>query len=135
MSEPLIYISTYRVKEGKREQLEQFYKKVFALVEANEPQIIAFHAFFNEDGTEMTSIQVHPDTASMDFHMQIIRENWDESFSEYSQLLELDGVRIEYYGTPPASALEMDIQSGVDPILKPLHIAGFTRTSAKKQTA
>lgn len=130
MSAPLIYISAYRVKEGKRKQFEQYYKRIMAIVETNEPQIIAFHAFLNEDGTEMTSIQVHPDTASMDFHMQVLRENWDESFSEFSQMVELDGIRVEYYGTPPASALEMDIQGGVDPILKPLHIAGFTRTAA-----
>jgi hypothetical protein len=130
MSEPLIYLSTYRVKEGKREQLEKYFEKVFDIVERNEPQIIAFHAFLNEVGTELTSIQIHPDTASLDFHMQVLRENWDESFSEYADLFELDGVRIEYYGTPPASALEMDIQGGVDPILKPHHVAGFTRAMA-----
>lgn len=133
MSEPLIYISKYRVKEGKRKQFEEFYKKVFAIVEANEPQFIAFHAFLNEDGTEMTNIQVHPDTASMDFHMQVLRENWDESFSEFSQMLDI--VSVEYFGTPPASALEMDLQLDLSPNLNPLHIAGFTRTSAKTQTA
>ena len=129
MSKPLIFISTFRVKEGKREQLEQIYKKIVAIVEDKEPQIIAFNAFLNEEGTEMTSIQVHPDPTSMDFHMEVLRENWDESLSEYSQLIEPDGVRVEYYGTPPASALEMDIQAGVEPILKPRHIAGFTRAA------
>lgn len=44
-------------------------KEILKIVETNEPQVIAFHGFLNEDGTEMTSIQVHPDTASMDFHM------------------------------------------------------------------
>ena len=128
MSEPLIVISTFRVKEGKLEDLHRYYKKIVAIVEANEPQIIAFHGFLNEDGTEMTSIQVHPDTASMEFHMQVLKENWDESFSEYSQMA--DGIRGEYYGTPPASALEMTIQTGADPIIKPLHVAGFTRSAA-----
>jgi len=130
MTKPFISISTFRVKEGKRERLEQIYKKIVAIVEDKEPQILAFNAFLNEEGTEMTSIQVHPDTASMDLHMEVLRENWDESLSEYSQLIEPDGVRVEYYGTPSSSALEMDIQAGVKPILKPRHIAGFTRTAA-----
>lgn len=134
MSKPLIAIIKWKVKEGKVEQLKRFYEKLIAFVEANEPQMIAFHGFLNEEGTEMTSIQVHPDTASMDFHMQVMRENWD-LFGEYSQVLDATGSieagnQPEYYGTPPADALEMDIQFGADPILKPVHIAGFTRTAA-----
>jgi hypothetical protein len=40
--------------------------------------MIAFHGFVNDDGTEMTIIQVHPDTASMDFHMQVLTDKLDE---------------------------------------------------------
>jgi hypothetical protein len=127
MSAPLIVISTFRVKEGKLQELQRYYQKILDIVETNEPQLIAFHGFLNEDGTEMTSIQVHPDTSSMDFHMQVLRDNWDESFSEYSQMVE--GIGIEYYGTPPESALEMDVQSEMGLGLKPLHIAGFTRSA------
>ena len=128
MSEPLIVISTLRVNEDRLEDLKRYYKRVLKLVEANEPQLIAFHGFLNEDRTEMTSIQVHPDTASMDLHMQVLRENWDESFSEYAQMLEM--ISIEYYGTPPESALEMDRESEWGLSLSPLHIAGFTRSAA-----
>lgn len=128
MSEPLIVISTLRVKEGKLEDLKRYYKRILDIVETNEPRVIAFHGFLNEDRTEMTSIQVHPDTASMDFHMQVLRDNWDESFSEYGQMLEM--FSIEYYGTPPESALEMDRQSEWSLSLSPLHIAGFTRSGA-----
>jgi hypothetical protein len=127
MSEPLIVISTYRVKEGKLEDLKRYYKKILEIVEANERQLIAFHGFLNEDGTEMTNIQVHPDTASMDFHMQVLRDNWDESFSEYGQMLEV--ISVEYYGTPPESALEMDRQGGWGISLKPLHVAGVSRSA------
>lgn len=128
MSKPLIVISTLKVKEGKLEDLKRYYKRILDIVETNEPRLIAFHGFLSEDGMEMTSIQVHPDTASMDFHMQVLRENWDESFSEYGRMLEM--TRIEYYGTPPESALEMDQQSEWGLSLSPLHIAGFTRSAA-----
>jgi hypothetical protein len=125
--EPLILISTFRVKEGKLEELKRYYTKNVEFFKANEPRLIAFHGFLNEDGTEMTSIQVHPDTASMDFHMQILMDNWDKYFSEYGQLLE--NIGIEYYGTPPKSALEMDIALRPDLGLKPIHIAGFSRST------
>jgi len=129
MSEPFILISRWHVKEGKRERLEHFTKKIAAIVETNEPQIIGFNYYLNEDGTELTVIQIHPDSASMDFHMQVLRENWDESFSEYSQIVE-GNISVEYYGTPPASALELDFMNERVTHLNPLHVAGFIRTAA-----
>lgn len=60
MAEPLIFISKWKVKEGKLEDLMRYYKEILKIVEANEPPLIAFHGFVNEDGTEMTSIQIHP---------------------------------------------------------------------------
>lgn len=125
MAEPLIFISKWKVKEGKLEDLVRYYKEILEIVEANEPQLIAFHGFLNEDGTEMTSIQIHPDTASQDFHMQVLRDNRDESFSEYAQMLE--GISFDYYGTPAKGALDMDLESETPLSLNPRHIAGFTR--------
>lgn len=127
MATPLIFVSTYKVKEGKVEKLEDYFERVSRLVEVREPQIIAFNAFLSEDGTEMTTIQVHPDTASMDTHMQVLREMWDESFAEYADYLE-EGVSVAYYGTPAESALAMDREAGVAIDLKPRHLGGFTRS-------
>ena len=127
MSQPLFVITKFRVKEGKLEDLQRYYRKILSIVEANEPQIIAVQAFANEHGTEMTSIQVHPDTASLDFHMQVLKDNWDESYSQYGQMMEV--VSVEYYGTPPESALEMDRQGPWSLSVQPRHIAGFTRSS------
>jgi hypothetical protein len=127
MSKPLIVVSTFRVKEGKAAELKSYYQSIADIVAANEPQIIAFYGFLNEAATEMTSIQVHPDTASMDFHMQVLRDNWDESFSRYSELVE--AISVDYYGTPPPSALDMDLQREYRLGLKPRHLAGFVRTA------
>ncbi len=127
MPAPLIFIATYKVREDRVEDLERFFKRIAGLVEAKEPQIIAFNGFLNEDGTEMTSIQVHPDTESMETHMQVLRDAWDESFAGYTEVLE-EGVSVAYYGTPAESALAMDQESGVPIDLKPRHLGGFTRS-------
>jgi hypothetical protein len=128
VSEPFIVISKWRLKEGNLEELRKYYKRIVSIVKANEPQIIAFQGFLNEDGTEMTSIQIHPDTASMDFHMQVLRENWDETFSRYSQIVH-SNISIEYYGIPPASAVELDLMNERVTHFNSLHLAGFTRTA------
>jgi hypothetical protein len=125
MTGPVIVLSTVKVTEDKLPALTEYYQRVAEMVESNEPRIIAFNGFLNRAGTEMTSIQVHPDAASMEFHMQVLRDNWDEYFNENAQMLEYTS--ITYYGTPPATALEMD--AGLDNVsVKPRHMAGFTRT-------
>lgn len=126
MTQPLFVVSTFKVKEGRVDDVKKYYKKVLEIIEPNEPQLIAFHGFLNEHETEMASIQVHPDTESMEFHMHVLKDNWDESFSEYSELLE--GIDIAYYGAPPQTALDFDAGTRDAIGLKPRHIAGFTRT-------
>jgi hypothetical protein len=62
----------------------------------------------------------------MEFHMQVQRDNWEETFSEVVTMLE--GIRVDYYGAkPPDSALETFRQAGSDIRIKPTHLAGFTR--------
>jgi quinol monooxygenase YgiN len=78
MSQPFIAIAALGIKEGKLEDFTRFYKEVVETVEEHEPRMIAFHGFVDEDGTEMTIIQVHPDVASMDFHMQVLSNKLGE---------------------------------------------------------
>ncbi len=127
MSPPLVFVATFKVREGKIEELQGWYNRIAEIVETKEPREIAYNGFVNEEGTEMTSIQVHPDAASMETHMHVLRDAWDESFAEYNALLE--GVSVGYYGPAPESAVAMDRDSGLPIDLEPLHLGGFTRTS------
>jgi hypothetical protein len=127
MSGPFVIISTARIKEGKLEEFKRFYLELVDIIKANEPQLIAFHAFLSEDGTEMTGVQVHPNAASMDFHLQVLGDRMRKSF----EFIELK--HTEYYGTPSAGLLEVNSKlaaAGVVLSVKPLHIAGFTRSAA-----
>jgi quinol monooxygenase YgiN len=130
MSQPFISIATLRIKKGKLDDFTRSYKEVVETVMEHEPRIIAFHGFVNEDGTEMTIIQVHPDTASMDFHMQVLADKLAEHVARALGPELIEPKQVEYYGTPSESALEMDRQvPGLVVGIKPLHVAGFTRTS------
>ena len=130
MSEPFIYISTWRVKEGKLEELKQYYREIIEIVKEREPQLIAFHSFVNEEGTEMTSIQVHPHVASGDLHMEVLGQAMQALVEKYSNVFELiEGKHIEYYGGPNERYLEMDRQLNIAVDIKPVHIGGFSRAT------
>jgi quinol monooxygenase YgiN len=130
MSQPFISIATLRIKKGKLDDFTRSYREVVETVKEHEPRIIAFHGFVNEDGTEMTIIQVHPDTASMDFHMQVLTDKLAEHVARALGPELIEPKQVEYYGTPSESALEMDRQvPGLAVGIMPLHVAGFTRTS------
>jgi quinol monooxygenase YgiN len=130
MSQPFIAIATLRIKEGKLDDFTRSYREVVETVKEHEPRVIAFHGFVNEDGTEMTIIQVHPDTASMDVHMQVLRDKLGEHVARALEPELIEPTRVEYYGTSSESALEMDRQiPGLTVGIKPVHVGGFTRTT------
>jgi quinol monooxygenase YgiN len=129
MTQPFIAIATLRIKEGKLEDFTRAYKEVVEVVKEHEPRMIAFHGFVNDDGTEMTIIQVHPDTHSMDFHMQVLADKLGKHVAKALGPELIEPKHVEYYGTPSETALEMDRQiPGLVIGIKPMHVAGFTRT-------
>ena len=133
MFKPLIYISTWKIKEGRLEDYKQFAKELMEHFKTKEPQLIAFNMYFNEDETEMTSIQVHPDAASMDFHMQVLAKVIGEDMIEWMDRADfLEPKHIEIYGTPSANLLEADqplVDAGILRSIKHLHFIGFTRST------
>jgi hypothetical protein len=90
--------------------------------------------YLNEDGSEMTSIQVHPDAGSMDSHMKVLGEVLAEEMAEWverADFLEIN--HIEIYGEPSEALLQADqqwVDSGaLTRFIKPVHLAGFTRAA------
>jgi hypothetical protein len=128
VAEPFIFIGTHRIKEGKLESFKQYIPGFMEIVEANEPRMLYFGAYFNEDGTEVAIVQVHPDADSMEFHMQVVGEHIRESYEEFL----IDTKSIQIYGTPSDAALETMRQlagSGV-PVSIKSDYRGFNRLPA-----
>lgn len=129
MSEPFIFIGTYTLREGKLQDFKQQWLELLEMVEAKEPRLIAFHAYVNEDGTEVTGVQVHPDPDSMLFHMQVARDHISEAYQSVVEKTE----RIDIYGNPSDAVLEMirQVAESEAPLnVKAHHLGGFTRSSA-----
>lgn len=128
MSGPFIFIGTHRLKDGKLADYEAAWNELVAVVEANEPQMISFNSYANDEGTEVAVVQVHPDASSMELHMQVVREHITQA---YEDLLE-ETTSIQVYGELSDAArgmMEHLAGSGVALSVKPNAIGGFTRSS------
>jgi quinol monooxygenase YgiN len=100
MADPIIYIDRSEIQKGKIDEVKKAIKELAEFVEANEPQIIAYNVYITNDGTAMTVLHVHTDSASLAKHMNIA----GPIFSKFINLIKL--LRIEIYGNPGAGLLE-----------------------------
>jgi hypothetical protein len=126
MSGPFIFIATNRLKEGKLKGERERVPELSDFIEANEPRLIAFNEYVNEDGTEVGVVQVHPDADSMEFHMGVVRERAGRAYAETVDAT----TSIQVYGTSSDAVLQMLRQqagSGVPLSVRPHHLGGFTR--------
>jgi hypothetical protein len=126
MVDPFIFVQTAPIKEGRLEGYKTDFKDTVALVADREPRILHFASYINEEGTEQTVVQVHPDAESMRFHMQIAAQHIEE---RGPRNLDFSRMRIEVYGTPTEPVLELMRElagSGVPVTVKTL-ASGFNR--------
>ena len=126
MTEPFIFIQTAPIKEGMLEGYKQDFTETVELVKAKHPRMIHFASYINEEGTEQTVIQVHPDAESMRLHMQVAAEHIRE---KGPRNLDFSKMQIEVYGNPTEPVLELMRElagSGVPVRIKTL-ASGFHR--------
>jgi hypothetical protein len=129
MSDPVISVDTSEVHAGKLEELKAAIKDLVGFVEENERDPIFYSVYFDEDGTRMTVVQVHPDSASMEFHMDVAAS----AFPRFSEFLTLS--RIDIYGKPSDTLLEQlrrkaGMLGNATVVVHDLH-AGFRRLDAE----
>jgi hypothetical protein len=99
-SEPIVYIDHSDVREGSLEELKTGVRQLVDFIDAREPQLISYGFYIDEAASKMTVVAVHPDSASLEFHM-------DLGSAEFRKLAHLLTLRsIECYGRPSEMALE-----------------------------
>ncbi|HET6642716.1 MAG TPA: hypothetical protein VFG93_05535 [Gaiellaceae bacterium] len=126
MSDAIVYVDTSDVRKGALEELQAGMKELVDFVEANEPRIISYNVYFNEEGTRMTVMHVHPDAESVEYHLEVARP----IFRRFVELVTLTSTHI--YGRPSEKVLKQADEKvrllgrGVVDV-QALH-AGFTRS-------
>ena len=127
MSGPFIFIATNRLKKGAFEDEQRRVRELCDFIAVNEPRLIAFNEYVNEDRTEVAVVQVHPDAKSMEFHMGVVRERAQRAYGDTRDAT----TSIQVYGMPSDAVLESLRQqagAGVPLRVNPRHLGGFTRS-------
>jgi len=127
MSDAIVYIDVSEVREGALDELKASLKGLVDFIEANEPRLIAYNVYFSADGTRMTVVNVRPDSASLEYHMEVA----GPLFRRFVELVTLSSIRI--YGEPSETALKQAhekarLLGGGTVEVEAFH-AGFTRYS------
>ena len=100
MSEQIIYIDRSEIREGKLEEVRAAIHGLVEFVETQEPQLIGYALYFNEEATGITVVAIHPDSASLQFHLEI----GGPVFRKFIGFIKLQ--TIEVYGRPSEKVLE-----------------------------
>jgi hypothetical protein len=129
----ILYVDHSEVGEGALEELKQAMERLVEFVEANEPQLIAYNVYFSDDGARMTVLSVHPDSASVEYHMKVA----GPLFRDFVELVTLSAIHI--YGEPSDEVVQQAHEKarllGHGPVtVEPLH-SGFTRLAESKPEA
>jgi hypothetical protein len=99
MPDPIIYVDRSLIVEGRLEQLKRGIRALVALVERREPRLSSYGFFIDEERMRMTVIAIHPDSASLEFHLDLA----GPEFRKLKELVEL--TEIEVYGPLSDTAL------------------------------
>jgi hypothetical protein len=126
VSGPFIVKTVSRIHPGKAETYRPVVSEFCKLVEETEPRLLAFHIYVTEDQSSEVVIQIHPDAASMQYHLDVMGKKVRETFA-YS-----DFESLEIYGQPNDELMEWieRVSEGVPVTLHEMHWGGFTRLSA-----
>jgi quinol monooxygenase YgiN len=99
MSDAIVYVDVADVREGALEELKAAMKELVEFVDANEPRLIAYNVYFSDDGTRMTVVHVHPDSASLEYHMEVA----GPVFRRFVEIVTLSSIHV--YGDPSEKLL------------------------------
>jgi hypothetical protein len=129
MGEPVVYVSTWRVRDGKFADYQRFYSELLAAIRDADRDVLAFYAFANADATEITNVHVFPDTATLARHMAVIGEMGLLPGALTSVIDVMEPLGVQVFGTPDGQAAAMDQgmkDSGVPFTVKARYLGGFS---------
>ena len=134
MSKPIIYVDHSAIRKGKLQELQRAMTELAEFVDSSEPQLISYGFFIAEEASRMTVIAIHPDAASVEFHMEVVGPR----LRKFAELVDL--LAIEVYGEPSDKMLRQLHQKAQTlgdsgrVVVHRLH-AGFNRVGAQTSNA
>lgn len=124
----IVYMDTSTVRSGKLGEVKERAVRLARFVEANMPRIASYGFCFDDDRKLMTVVAVHPDSASLETHL----DTGGDEFRKFATLVDLN--RIDVFGSVTDSVLdrlkEKARMLGGDVVAVHEYHAGFARAAA-----
>ena len=128
MSEPIVFVSHFRIKGGQTDALKELAGEVTERLFEAKPHTLVFLSFADEARGTISFLHVFGDAHSMDLHL----EGADERSRAAYEFMEPAGWEI--YGSPRADTIEEMRQAaelaGVVLTVESDYVAGFIRASS-----
>jgi hypothetical protein len=125
MSEPIFFLSHFRIKDGQLDFVRQLTSEVAARLQAEKPRTALFLTYLDGEGRTISFLHAFADAESMDLHF-VGSDERSRTAYEY-----MEPLGWEVYGSPSSAALETLNQaadsSGVRLATHPEYLAGFLR--------
>ena len=97
----IVYIDRSDVSEDRKQDLKAGIRRLVNVIQSREPQLISYAFHLDEEAAAMTVVAVHPDSASLELHLEIGR-------TEFRKLADMITLRqVEVYGSPSDKARAM----------------------------
>ncbi len=124
-SKLIVYVDHSDIHEGRLEDLKVGIRRVVDVIKGREPRLIAYGFHLDEDTGRMAVTAVHPDSASLELHLEVGRE-------EFRKLADMITLRqIEVFGSISGRVREMLEQKatmlGGSGVMVIERFAGFAR--------
>jgi quinol monooxygenase YgiN len=128
MSEPIVFISHFRVKDGNLDAIGDLARDVTDRLRVEKPQTLLYLSFVDEAGATISFLHAFADAESLDLH----NEGADQRSRAAFELVEPTGWEI--YGRPSNAALDVfrraAERAGVPLTVQRDFVAGFLRLAS-----
>jgi hypothetical protein len=125
MTDPIVFVSHFRIKEGRFQDLRRHFLEAARALEMEKPQTSAFLPYGDDRGGALSIVHLFANADAMDAHVQGAEERSQAAY----QFMDPGGWEI--YGKPSASVMRMLQQaatgSRVDLKVRPIPFEGFLR--------
>jgi quinol monooxygenase YgiN len=128
MSEPIVFISHFRIKEGQFVAFKPLTLDAADSVRSQKPRTVLYLSYVDADRSAISFLHAFADADALDDHYAGAVERARAAF-EF-----IEPVAYEFYGSPSSALLEtmrqMATASGATLTVQPEYLAGFLRLSS-----
>ena len=123
MTQPIVFISHSAIRDGQVEGLRAFIRRSAPMLAPDQPGTVAFLAYLDEEGSEVSIVHMFPNAEAMNAHLDGVQER----SAAADAFIEITAYEI--YGSPDPQVLQMmrafAEQSDVPLAVHPEHVGGY----------